>query len=40
MKKAQLIIIDGGDNAGKATQVDLLMRRLVSEVYTIVTKHI
>jgi dTMP kinase len=31
MKKAQLIIIDGGDNAGKATQVDLLMRRLVSQ---------
>ncbi len=31
MKKAQLIVIDGGDNVGKATQADLLMRRLISE---------
>lgn len=30
-KKAQLIVIDGGDNVGKATQADLLMRRLISE---------
>lgn len=31
MQKAQLIVIDGGDNVGKATQADLLMRRLVSD---------
>lgn len=27
----KLIVIDGGDNVGKATQADLLMRRLVTE---------
>lgn len=31
MKKAQLIVIDGGDNVGKATQADLLMRRLIND---------
>lgn len=31
MQKAQIIVIDGGDNVGKATQADLLMRRLASE---------
>jgi len=31
MQKVQLIVIDGGSNVGKATQADLLMRRLVSE---------
>ena len=31
MKKAQLIVIDGGDNVGKATQADMLMRRLIRE---------
>jgi dTMP kinase len=30
-QKAQIIVIDGGDNVGKATQADLLMRRLASE---------
>ena len=29
--KGTLIVIDGGDNVGKATQADLLMRRLVEE---------
>lgn len=29
--KGKLIVIDGGDNVGKATQADLLMRRLVEE---------
>lgn len=29
--KGTLIAIDGGDNVGKATQADLLMRRLVEE---------
>lgn len=29
--KGKLIAIDGGDNVGKATQADLLMRRLVEE---------
>lgn len=27
----KLIVIDGGDNVGKATQADMLMRRLVAE---------
>jgi len=31
MQKAQLIVIDGGDNVGKATQADLLMRRLIND---------
>ncbi|MFT7507610.1 MAG: dTMP kinase [Acidimicrobiales bacterium] len=31
MKKAQIIVIDGGDNVGKATQADLLMRHLVND---------
>lgn len=30
-RKGTLIAIDGGDNVGKATQADLLMRRLVEE---------
>jgi len=34
-KKAQLIVIDGGDNVGKATQADLLMRRLTGEGYSV-----
>jgi len=28
MKKSKIIVIDGGDNVGKATQADLLLRRL------------
>jgi len=35
MKKAQLIVIDGGDNVGKATQADLLMRHLVSDGHAV-----
>lgn len=30
-RQGKLIVIDGGDNVGKATQADLLMRRLVEE---------
>ena len=29
--KGTLIVVDGGDNVGKATQADLLMRRLIEE---------
>lgn len=31
MADAKLIVIDGGDNVGKATQADLLMRHLISD---------
>ena len=31
MSKAKIIVIDGGDNVGKATQADLLVRRLGDE---------
>ena len=31
MTNAKLIVIDGGDNVGKATQADLLLRRLTDE---------
>lgn len=31
MSRAKIIVIDGGDNVGKATQADLLMRRLMDE---------
>lgn len=31
MQQAKLIVFDGGDSVGKATQVDFLMRRLVAE---------
>ena len=35
MKKGKLIVIDGGDNVGKATQTELLMRRLMKEDYQV-----
>jgi dTMP kinase len=35
IQKAQLIVIDGGDNVGKATQADFLMRRLISEGHSV-----
>lgn len=35
MKKGKLIIIDGTDGSGKATQVDLLAKRLKKEGYTV-----
>lgn len=31
MQKSKLIVLDGGDNVGKATQADLLMRRLIND---------
>lgn len=35
MNKGKLIVIDGTDGSGKATQVDLLMKRLKKEGYTV-----
>lgn len=35
MKKGKLIVIDGTDGSGKATQVDLLMKRLKKEGRTV-----
>lgn len=35
MKKAQIIVIDGGVNVGKATQADMLMHRIESEGYKV-----
>lgn len=35
MKKGKLIVIDGTDGSGKATQVDLLAKRLTKEGYTV-----
>ena len=35
MKKGKLIVIDGTDGSGKATQVELLRKRLVKEGYTV-----
>ena len=37
MERGKLIVIDGGDGAGKATQVTLLVKRLVSEGYQVET---
>lgn len=31
MSKSRIIVLDGGDNVGKATQADLLLRRLMDE---------
>ena len=31
MSQAKIIVIDGGDNVGKATQADLLLRRLMDD---------
>ena len=36
-KLGKIIVIDGGDSVGKATQVDLLMRRLAGEGVTVAT---
>ncbi len=35
MKKGRLIVIDGTDGSGKATQVDLLARKLKKDGYTV-----
>ncbi len=35
LKKGKLIVIDGSDGSGKATQVDLLMKRLESDGYKV-----
>lgn len=35
MKKGKLIVIDGTDGSGKATQVELLMKRLQKEGHTV-----
>ena len=35
MEKGKLIVIDGGDNVGKATQAELLMRLLVQDKYQV-----
>jgi len=35
MKKGKLIVIDGTDGSGKATQVELLMKRLTAEGHTV-----
>lgn len=35
MKKGKLIVIDGTDGSGKATQVALLMKRLKKEGHTV-----
>lgn len=35
MKKGKLIVIDGTDGSGKATQVDLLAKRLKKDGYTV-----
>jgi len=37
MQKAKLIVLDGGDNVGKATQTMLLLERLKSEGYNVGT---
>lgn len=37
MKKGTLIVIDGGDGAGKQTQVDMLVKRLIQEGHQIGT---
>jgi dTMP kinase len=37
MKKGKLIVIDGTDGSGKATQVELLRKRLIKEKYTVKT---
>lgn len=36
-KLGKIIVIDGGDSTGKATQVDLLMRRLAGEGVSVAT---
>lgn len=35
MSQAKIIVLDGGDNVGKATQADLLLRRLMDDGHTV-----
>jgi dTMP kinase len=35
MSQAKIIVLDGGDNVGKATQADLLLRRLMDEGHNV-----